>query len=435
MAKPKIKKEAIAISAIFIILCLTGLASAASLSLSLGSYDSEIYTQDTINIPVTITASNITGSTDVTLTPKTGLSCSTCTLSYTFTGASSEQGTVTFTLTGTQTGTYNPPFLSVSAASGSTSATPLSSGNQITVVEKPTWVKSFTASDSSPDSGDEITLTLTLTPSGTFEGVSADLALTSGLTRVSGSDPRTIGTISGESSYQWIVRATSSGTASVAITSTSPSESASDNTETLTITVAGTAGTPASSTSGGGGGGGSLSGGTTYTLTDQEFLTGYNKEITKNDQMRVNIDGDSHSVKLVGLTNTSATINVSSITQQATLSIGEEKKFEVTGDTYYDILVKLNSINFTANKASFTIKKLNEAGATPTLTETTPTTTNPTTPESTPSTPTTTQKHKNLLWLWILIAVVIVIAIIIFIVYMTTKKADNKNRKVRFIKA
>jgi len=235
--------------------------SAATLSLSLGSYDTEIYKQETVNIPVTITATNITGNADITITPKSGLSCSTCTLSYAFSGGTNEQGTVTFTLTGTQTGTYNPPFTSISASSGSTTATPLSSGNAVSVVERPTWTKSFTASESTVDSGDLVTLTLTITPSDTFEGVSADLTLPAGWTLVSGSDPNSIGTITGRTTTTWGVTAGSaSGSITAAISSTNPSESGSSNTESVTVTVnsGGTGGTPGGSTgdsSGGAAGG------------------------------------------------------------------------------------------------------------------------------------------------------------------------------------
>jgi len=357
MATQKMKKEIIAILILFMMLGLVGFASAASLSLSLGSYDSEIYTQETVNIPVIVTASNITGSADVTLTPKSGLSCSTCTLSYTFTGASSEQGTVTFTLTGTQTGTYNPPFNSISAVSGSTSATPLSSGSSITVVEAPTWVKSFEASDSNPSAGETVTLTLTINPSGTFEGVSADLTLTGGLTRVSGSDPRSIGTISGTSTYQWTVSAASSGTASVALTATNPTESAGENTETLTITVPGS-GTPDSP--GGGGGGAATTTGKTYTITEEQFSAGISKDLKKGDRFGFTVNNETHYVKVLSFTESTATIEVSSTPQTATLSIGGEKKFELTGDSYYDLSAKLDSINYTGNTTTLTVKSIHE---------------------------------------------------------------------------
>ncbi|MBI2047155.1 S8 family serine peptidase [Candidatus Pacearchaeota archaeon] len=99
----------------------------------------------------------------------------------------------------------------------------------------------------------------------------------------------------------------------------------------------------------------------TYTLTGNQLKEGYTKEITKKDQFKVDISGENHLVKLSDLTETAATIDVSSTTQTATLSVGEEKKFDVTEDNYYDLSVRLNSLNKAANKANFTIKSINES--------------------------------------------------------------------------
>jgi len=260
---------------------------AGTITLSLGSYDSQIYNQGTLNIPVTVTSTNISGNVDITLAPKSGLGCSTCTISKTFTGATNEQQTATFTLTATQTGTYNPPFISIGAISGSTQATALTSGSQVVVVEQPTWTKDLSVSSSSITEGDSVTVTLTLTPSGTFQGVIADLTLPSGLTLVSGADPRTIGTISGASSTQWVVESTSTGskTISVGISATSPQKSASDNTKSVSVTVNAVAEENNSSSSSGGGGGGGAAGTiTSYedTKTLQTLNAGVNTVTLKN---------------------------------------------------------------------------------------------------------------------------------------------------------
>jgi hypothetical protein len=55
-------------------------------------------------------------------------------------------------------------------------------------------------------------------------------------------------------------------------------------------------------------------------------------------------DGDGDYVGVVGLTETTATINVSSASVQEVFNIGDEKKFDVSEDNYYDIYVRLNSI-------------------------------------------------------------------------------------------
>jgi len=58
------------------------------------------------------------------------------------------------------------------------------------------------------------------------------------------------------------------------------------------------------------------------------------------------------------LTDITAKIEVSSTPQEATLSVGDTRKFDVSEDGYYDIIVTLNSI--LDSKADLTIKSINE---------------------------------------------------------------------------
>ncbi|MBU1129574.1 MAG: hypothetical protein KJ949_03020 [Nanoarchaeota archaeon] len=120
--------------------------------------------------------------------------------------------------------------------------------------------------------------------------------------------------------------------------------------------------TPPADTSspGGGGGGGSGAGATTYTISDADFLAGYTKEIFVNDKFRITVENETHDIKLTELTNITATINVTSEIQIATLLVGDIRKFEVTGDNIYDILIILNSINATSSKVNLTVQKTTE---------------------------------------------------------------------------
>lgn len=111
---------------------------------------------------------------------------------------------------------------------------------------------------------------------------------------------------------------------------------------------------------GGGGGGGGGTTASTITVTAEQLAAGYTSELAARDRFRFTIDADTHYVTVHSLTATTATINVSSTTVQATLSIGETRNFEVTGDTYYDISVTLNSINTTASKVKLTLKSVHE---------------------------------------------------------------------------
>src|SRR3989344_4091506 len=182
------------------------------------------------------------------------------------------------------------------------------------------------------------------------------------------------------------------------------------------------------STSSSGGGGGSPSTWTsTKVIPDAEFKAGVTKELKANERARVSVSGtagssETHYVGVTKLTTTSITIEVSSTPQTAVFNIGDEKKFDVNADNYYDIYVKLNSI--VNNKASLIIKSINEK----IVVETTPTasTTTPEVPTAQTSETTTTlaETGNSLIWL-ISIAIIVVIMIAAIIYYLAKKRQKN----------
>ena len=105
------------------------------------------------------------------------------------------------------------------------------------------------------------------------------------------------------------------------------------------------------------------------------------------ERIRFSFENESHYVTLDNITAVAVKIDVTSETQQATLSIGDQRYFEVSGDQYYDLSVKLNYINLTSYKASITIKQAEEellvttTTTIPTVTTTTIITTIPSIPE------------------------------------------------------
>jgi hypothetical protein len=117
---------------------------------------------------------------------------------------------------------------------------------------------------------------------------------------------------------------------------------------------------------GGGGGGSSTSSNNnnnfwylgTFVASANAFEEGYSKLLIERQRIRVVVDSSNHHIGVVDLTSSVATINVSSDPQQEEFNIGDEKKFEVTGDGYYDILVILNNIS--SSKANITVKKIHE---------------------------------------------------------------------------
>jgi len=189
-------------------------------------------------------------------------------------------------------------------------------------------------------------------------------------------------------------------------------------TQTYTCTVTDYAGNSASATATyvvTDGGGSSLpSGGTsttfwtagTHTVTNEQFAESFTKEVSVKQRLKINIGTQEHHVGLTGITATTATIEIASDPQTATLSIGDERKFEVTDDDYYDIFVKLNSI--TNSKANITIKSINEL-----ITEQSITKEDTKEQESTAIKTKETTTPKVYLWTTGIIAAIVIIVLII----------------------
>ncbi len=98
----------------------------------------------------------------------------------------------------------------------------------------------------------------------------------------------------------------------------------------------------------------------TYSPSSSEFsgTNGYICELAKQARVKVVVSGSNHYVGIVALASTTAVINISSTPQQAIFSKGDEKKFDVNGNGYYDLLIKLNSV--TSSKANVSIKTIHE---------------------------------------------------------------------------
>ena len=122
-----------------------------------------------------------------------------------------------------------------------------------------------------------------------------------------------------------------------------------------------TASSTSSSSSSGGGGTSVASIGfwsKTIILSEDEFNKGYTKELARKHRLRIKIGEDYHYIGVMSLTNSTATINVSSDPQQVALAIGDLRKFDVTSDGYYDLSVKLEGI--ADGKAELTAKSISE---------------------------------------------------------------------------
>ncbi len=114
-----------------------------------------------------------------------------------------------------------------------------------------------------------------------------------------------------------------------------------------------------------GGGGPSSSGSSgdyTQTITedDKEFseVGEITKSLSKNNRIKIKINNQEHYIGVKEVTATSVLIEVSSATQVTSFTVGAEQKFDVNVDGYYDLNVKLNSIE--SQKADITIKSIHE---------------------------------------------------------------------------
>ena len=147
----------------------------------------------------------------------------------------------------------------------------------------------------------------------------------------------------------------------------------------------------------------------------------------KNWKVSFNVNNESHTFKVENITETNTKISISSETQEATFSVGQEKKFELSGDNYYDILVKLNSIDSTNKfypKANFTIQAINEE----IVSQQQETETGEEAIQTNPETETGEEK-TNLTWLWIVITIIIIL-ILSGVGYKKLKKSRQTNESV-----
>jgi len=220
----------------------------------------------------------------------------------------------------------------------------------------------------------------------------------------------------------------------------------------------------------------------TYTLSSSQFHAGYSLKVNATQRVRVSIGGDNHYIGVILIAEDSVLVNISSAPQQANISDGHSKQFDVNNDTVKEVDVKVNEIsNYTLTDytANLTIKeitssvanlcgdgnlsageqcdgtKLNSStcasilgtGYTGTLActasctfnttrcsapATTPTI--PTTPTPTPTPTTAPEEESNaLLWIIIIFAVILIIALVIFFIIRKNRAGEQPAQPSPFI--
>lgn len=90
-----------------------------------------------------------------------------------------------------------------------------------------------------------------------------------------------------------------------------------------------------------------------------DLSAGYTKLMIVAEQLKFNIGTEQHSVFVQSLISDSLVLKIASTPQIATFKVGEEKRFELTGDNYYDLYIKFNSIK--SGAVNLTIKTIYES--------------------------------------------------------------------------
>jgi len=93
-------------------------------------------------------------------------------------------------------------------------------------------------------------------------------------------------------------------------------------------------------------------------VNEEDFKQGYSKKLSEKQRLKVKIDDTFHYVGAREIDETTAIIEISSTPQQVEFNINEEKKFDLNEDGYYDLIVRLNSIE--NNKADVFVQSIYE---------------------------------------------------------------------------
>lgn len=177
-----------------------------------------------------------------------------------------------------------------------------------------------------------------------------------------------------------------------------------------TVTTNATATTTASSS-----GGGLPASAITYSVSLTNTGDSVDRNLRTGDGVKFIVASVSHSVTLKSLSNASVTVTIASTPIDATLVVGETKKFDLNGDGTFDIAVTYNglmgrtfakinvaSISEPMTSQEIVQQKAAEAAATAAANPTEPT------------------EKSNMIW-WI-VGIVVVIIIIAVVIAMTGKK-------------
>jgi hypothetical protein len=96
-----------------------------------------------------------------------------------------------------------------------------------------------------------------------------------------------------------------------------------------------------------------------YSISKEEFITGYAKEIIKDEKIKfTHTDNNVHSLTLKKVTSNSVELEIRSSPIKVILNVGESKKLNLASTTHFDFFVKLVGIK--NQKADIIVKSIYE---------------------------------------------------------------------------
>ena len=173
-------------------------------------------------------------------------------------------------------------------------------------------------------------------------------------------------------------------------------------------------------------------------ISPEELEAGYTGSLSSKEAFKMIILDEYHYVGVISLTSSSATINISSKSQQKTFSAGNEFQFDLDSDGVNDLKIKLNSIQ--SGKASLTLWSLEPVITPVTQSNEDTTTSTSTNQETSIETDTSTNtagtseteasQGTGSSW-FVIILIIMIIAVILALLFVYLKKTGKLDKLLK----
>lgn len=175
----------------------------------------------------------------------------------------------------------------------------------------------------------------------------------------------------------------------------------------------------------------STGGGSVYYPTDNNINLGYSQKLFSGARVKFNLNGEIHQLRLNSVSSDYVNITVSSNPQAFSLRVGESKKLDLNEDSFYDLIVKLNSISSTV--ANVTVTRIREAIQNNTFAPVVPVNNSEEVNESEKA-EISEVSERNHFWLGALLVGVIIVGLVVLAVRMHLRKKKHFYWKINLKK-